>query len=189
MKFRNLIFIFLILFNINLKAQNFITEDEKPSKKEDNKDIKFSDRLIKGGDFYINFWGSVFEINVDPILGYKVNENLVVGTGIYFDYRQYSSTLKTTIFGGKLFGRYFFYKAFFVHSEFETLSLETKYFDVLNLYPNTNRFFYNGLYTGVGYNLSGIRNRGVTIMILYDLLYNENSIYDSPISFRFGINF
>jgi len=182
----NIIFVILFLFVAKLQAQeNFITDDENTNTEDSEKGIKFSERLVKGGNFYINFWGDVFEINVNPILGYKINENFLVGLGAFIDYQNSSYyQFNSTILGGKVFARYFIYKNFFTQAEFEKLRISLKY--------NTsqpNVYFYDGLYVGVGYNFGEYRNMGLTMMVLYDLLYNENSIYQSPISFRVGLNF
>ncbi len=189
--FRDKIYIIiaiLLLFVLKIQAQNnFITEDDNTDTKKHQKTNKLSDRLVEGGNFYINFWGDVFEINVSPILGYKVNNNFLAGVGLFVDY-QHSDYYKytATILGGKVFGRYFLYKNFFTQSEFERLRISFKY---NNIQTNSNTYFYDGLYVGLGYNLGEIRNSGLTIMIMYDLLYNDKSIYNSPLSFRIGINF
>jgi len=186
----NIIFILMFLFVSKIQAQddNFITDDENTTESDRSlKDNKFAERLVKGGNFYINFWGDVFEINVNPILGYKVNEDFLVGVGMFIDYQnsnyyQFSST----ILGGKVFARYFIYNNLFTQAEFEKLRISLKY----NYNSNANVYFYDGLYVGLGYNFGEYRNSGVTIMVLYDLLYNEeNSIYQSPISLRVGLNF
>lgn len=156
--------------------------------KSSNKNNKLLDKLYFGGNFGMQFGNETF-IDFSPLVGIRLSEKLSVGTGLIYNY--YSdkyNNYSTNIYGGRAFTRYYVLENVFLHTEFEALSLESKYFDYLQKYQNVNRFWSNNYLVGGGYFYKIGNRSGVSLMILFNLNESANSLYNNPI-FRMGFVF
>jgi hypothetical protein len=161
------------------------------------------DRMFFGGNFGLSF-GNTTSIIVSPITGVYITPRLAGGIGVRYEYfrNSYPGTVHydTHIYGGSVFGRYMIIKnmgeaigfggigtGLFVQSEYEMLSLESKWFDLTNPSPD-GRFLLHSVLVGGGlYQPIGSRS-GILITVLWNLNESHNSIYSNPI-IRFGFNF
>ena len=84
------------------------------------------------------------------------------------------------MYGGRVFGRYFFTDYLFGHAEYEYLNLEA--FDFLR-----RRVDVNSVLVGAGYFQRFSGNSGVTAMLLYNFTEDRYTPYTNPI-FRIGFN-
>ncbi|MFH2095053.1 MAG: hypothetical protein ABIJ16_05080 [Bacteroidota bacterium] len=155
----------------------------------------FGDRLFFGGGFGMNF-GTTTMIEVAPLIGYQLTDEITVGTGFTYKYisGQYvnGSTLyrfETTLYGGKAFANYMIAGKFFPHIEYEGLSLEKEYFDFAHGYPDDGRFWYHSILVGAGYYMPFKGRGGMYIIGLYNLNDSSNSPYGSPLIWRMGFTF
>ena len=182
---RNILVLSILLFFVssNLSAQN---RDKIP----------FSERIYFGGGFGLIF-GDITNIEVSPHVGYKITEDASVGVQLQYqflnaDYYYYGAHFKyqTTIYGAGPFARYMLGDRYFLMSELEFLSLEKKYFDVMNFYEDDNgRFVYTSVLVGGGiFQQTGDRS-GVYMALLYNINDSSNSPYSSPLIFRMGFSF
>ncbi|MBN2681444.1 MAG: hypothetical protein JXR58_02975 [Bacteroidales bacterium] len=182
---KKLFLIFLITLSISTIAQN-------------EQNTRFSDNLFFGGGLGLSF-GNMTNIEISPLVGYMLTEDFHAGLQIRYQYiranyyyNSYLYDFRTDIFGAAPFLRYFVLDEYYLISEFELLSLETEYFDVLNLYdnnPDKERFIYTGVFVGAGYAQRFSEKSMIYFSVLYNLNESSNSPYSSPLVVRTGINF
>jgi hypothetical protein len=147
----------------------------------------FWDKVYFGGNFGLNFGTNFTEVEVSPLMGYKLTDQLSVGIGgtyIYFKEKipQYNFSYETSIYGGNVFARYFFVENLFIYVETGALNLDVPQ----PFYPYTlHREWVQNLPIGGGYRSPIGENSSFMIMILYDIIDDPNSPYQNPI-FRVG---
>ena len=162
------------------------------------------DRIFFGGNFGLQF-GTVTLVEVSPQVGYYITPRLAGGAGIryefYKDSRDYFPFVpfQTHIYGGSIFGRYTLIKnlresiglsldsQIFVQTEYEILSLERKYFEVIpsgldGRFPLHSVLVGGGIFQPIG------GKSGLLLMALWNLNQTANSPYSNPI-IRIGFNF
>ncbi len=152
------------------------------------------DKLWFGGSvnlFWVNQRSySQFLFGLAPMVGYKVTDNLSFGPRIEIQYTSFkiqtgpnsAETLNNFNFGGFGFGRYKFFRKFFVHVE---SGITTQPFIRTNSAGNPEfvRELRQPVLAGLGYS-----EGGGELYILYD--FNDpqrNTRF--PIQFRFGLNY
>jgi hypothetical protein len=91
------------------------------------KELNFRERIFWGGNLGLQF-GNLTFIDVSPLVGYRFTDKISAGPGIsYMYYRENFrgfAPFSTTIYGGRVFGRYHFRPNMFGHAEYEVLNLE-----------------------------------------------------------------
>lgn len=138
-----------------------------------------TDRLFFGGDLGLLF-GTTTLIDVSPIVGIKVTENISLGGGPifqYYSFRTTSGTFETTTYGGRGLGRYYFSQQFFAHIEYQQLSLES-------IDRFTNQIRRVGVPVGLiggGYLQEIGGNTYINLQVLFDVINDINAPYASPI--------
>ena len=145
------------------------------------------DRTRLGGNFGFSF-GRVTYLEASPLLIYMVNERLQVGPGLTYIYLRSNVpnfTYSTSIFGGRLFGRYFVLPDAFLQTELEVLNLSVRNADFNGRYTITNPLVGGGYRIPLGRSGSGL---------FFTALYNLNHItnltpYPSPLIVRVGVAF
>jgi len=126
-------------------------------------------RWVLGGNFG-GFIGQVSFVQLNPMLGYKLTENLTTGVGLNYILAG-SQSVTMNIVGGSVWSRYKILPNLYVHSEFEHLQISAKILGN-EAYRATAPVFM----VGGGY-LQG--NFGVTV--LYDFIQDPDSPYQTPI--------
>jgi len=153
----------------------------------------FKSRIVIGGTFQVVTTNPV-TIDISPILGYRFNKDFHVAIGVTYRAR-FTSADSTYIrtnygrdeltYGYRAFANYTFWKAFFLHGEYERMNKEF----VITGTDNFERRWKPGLLAGIGstYTIKGKLKGNVSI--LYNFLHdNRQRIYQSPWVFRFGMN-
>ena len=196
-KTRNFLFHFFVVLcfisvDINLMAQG---------DKEDVAGKPFKERMVFGGDFWLQI-GTVTQIQIAPIVGYRVTNRLLYGLGPKYEYYRDNSTLgnfETIVYGGRTFFTYNVVNelnkvvpvglnmGLFLHSEYEALSLERKYFKLLEG-NNDNRFVLHSVFVGGGIFQPVGKKGAVQMVLLWNLNKDASSYYTNPI-FRVGFYF
>lgn len=170
---KNKIFILLILaFSFQTFAQDFISEDEETNEK--NTKPTFWERTYWGGEFGLMF-GSATSIVISPEMGYVLTKNLSVGGGIIFQYyKDNYSYYESTIYGGKVFSRFFIWKDLYAIGILEVVNL-----DQYNPYYNQNkdRYWFASPLIGGGYMQRFSEKGGVAVSLLFNLNNDINSPY------------
>ncbi len=173
-------------------------------------------RFFFGGDFWISFGTNAY-INISPLAGYRVTQNLSAGGGpIYIFEKNTYSYIDTTInnidyfrsykirtntYGGRVFLTYDLIRNLhqyipiglgniIVHLENELLNLETFYINPTNfkVYSSGNRIWIDDLLMGGGLRQPIGENSSIILMILWDVTGNEYSLHSNPV-IRIGFNF
>jgi hypothetical protein len=181
------VLILILLISYSLPSFSQFIGDEEPEYAEDETQTE-EKKLFFGGNLGLLF-GSYTYINLSPSVGYRVHPKLSTGAGIVFEYVNDKTTsypYETAIYGGKVFAQSVLFDHLILYAEDNFLSLEKKYYDAVNHYPETGRFMVQVPWVGGGiYNKMG--NGGVYAMILFNLNRTANSPYP-PYEFRIGFN-
>ena len=167
-----------------LLIQPLLSSEVFSQGEEDNlgvKDMKISDRIFYGGNLGLQF-GTITFIDASPLIGYRLTDKLSLGTGIsYMYYREKFpgfQEFSTSIYGGRLFGRYIIYKNLFAHTEYEVLNLES--FDINRRINVTN------ILVGGGYRQHLGGRAYLNLLALWNINETADSPYRNPI-IRMGI--
>jgi hypothetical protein len=143
------------------------------------------DRMFFGGNLGLQF-GDLTYIDVSPLVGYKITEQFHAGIGatyIYYKYNDYYGSYETSIYGGRIFSRYYPFENFFAHIEYEILNLEVPAgpSSANGNYENLVRDNINSLMVGGGYAQPLGGNAAMVIMLLFNLTEEPYSPYANPI--------
>ncbi len=175
---------FILVFTLLIAVlTSFAQIDDSTMLRKHEPKPKFWDKVFIGGGLGAQF-GEQTVINISPVVGYRITEKIHAGIGVtyeYFHYRRDFYDLETNIFGGSVFGRYYFTKNLFGHGEFEYLNLEA-----FDYYP-TRRVDVESLLAGGGYIQRFGQNSGILIMLLYNFTESQYTPYQNPI-IRIGVN-
>ncbi len=176
---KNYISIFSLFFALTLfKTEVYCQKNEQ--KPIENKRVERP--YFTGGNFGLQF-GSVTAIDVSPILGYRITENIAVGIGAtyqYFKDARYVPAISTDIYGGRLFARYYFFEKFFLHAEYEIINYEK-----ISIIPGTNnmlneRLWENNLFLGGGYRQLIGDFSSMHISVLWNFNQGPYSPFSNP---------
>lgn len=156
------------------------------------KDKPLKERLFFGGNLGLQF-GSATYIDVSPLLGYKITEKFSAGIGatyIYYDIKEsiyYGNGYETSIYGGRVFGRYLFMENLFAHAETEVLNMEVP--EIITGSSNYKLVRDNivSVMAGGGYAQPIGERSALVMMLLWNFTENQYSPYENPI-FRIGFN-
>lgn len=176
------IFLFVIGLNLSLTSYSQKTEDDdyaSQSKKTEapKQKIPFNERLVFGGNFG-GFFGAVSYVQINPMVGVKMNNWWVNGVGLNYIYTG-GRGVRQHVYGASVWSRAYAFKSVFVHTEYEQL-LRT----ASDQFGNNYRANVPVWLVGGGYQDNAGR-LGLSILILYDLIQDPNSPYTMPI-FRIG---
>ena len=199
-----LIFIFSFLFFGTIYAfaqtdttdsvtEQLLLSEEKNGSEDSEKQDKpsFRDRLFFGGNFGLQF-GNVTNIDISPLVGYKITPRFSAGIGLTYQYIRFNNyDYNTSVYGGRVFSRFIVTGPsaptnIFIHAEYETLNG-----DVFN--ANTQlieKAWVPAAFGGLGFiqSIGGRAAFGLTV--LYNLLYDpDRSFYGSPWVVRAGFTF
>ncbi len=146
------------------------------------------DRIYVGGNLGLQF-GTITNIEVSPVVGYRFTNDFSAGLGItYIYFKQEISgfeDFETNIYGYRLFARHNIQQQFYAMVEYENLSLER--FSVVDG-RNIEREWIPGMFLGGGYFQPIGSRAGFNIAALYNVLFDEDkSPYNSPWVFRVGV--
>ena len=155
----------------------------------------FKDRLYLGGNFSFNVGNRFTFIEVSPLVGYMLNQNVSVGLGINYLYYSRKLTnafngnelkVSSRVYGGRIFARHNILENYFVHAEFENVNTNVISFEK-NGRSGINREWVPGLFIGGGIFQPVFGRGGVNFTILYNLLHQElKSPYNSAWIIRAG---
>lgn len=165
---RQLLFVFVIvLLPQGLRAQG--ERDERP----------FVDRIWFGGNLGLLF-GTVTSIQVDPMVGYKVDPagRLMAGVGIsywHFKDNRFNPAWSFTGYGYRVFTRYRFIEQAFIHAEFLQMNVDGSRNELFG--PLDQRIWVPHLLVGGGYMQSVGGRAGIFVQVLFEVLQDPNSMF------------
>ncbi len=155
-------------------------------------------RWYYGGNIGFNFWNDYFYLGVYPLVAYKVTPKLSIGGKIGYAYisddrYEPAPALTTSNYGGSIFSRYRIIPQIYAHAEFAYWSYENvSSFNLINNSYDTERFWVPYLLLGGGYSQNIGPNVWLFVEVLFDVINDENSPYDSGdpfVSFGAGVGF
>ncbi len=192
MKFLKFLFIsfLILLLQKEVSAQIFRRDSTQSDRPSNTNQPSWRDKVRFGGNFGAQF-GSITFINVSPLVMYQVSDQAQIGVGVTYQYVRFSNTLLrnssgNSIFGGRVFTRYFLFPGIFAHGEYEVLN--NTYYDLLA--NELRRDWIPAGFVGGGYSQQVSGRAAFNVTILYNLLYEQyrsRSIYASPWVIRMGI--
>lgn len=153
---------------------------------EDNPPLK--DRMYFGGNFSLQF-GSLTFIDISPLAGVMLTDKFSTGLGATYQYLSFYRN-STSVYGGRLFGRYNITRSIFAHSEVEKLNTAYVIPGATSGQDRLVRDWVTGVFVGGGYFTPFGNRGGANITVLYNLTYdNRRSPYNEPYVIRVGFVF
>jgi hypothetical protein len=155
--------------------------------------VPLKERITIGGGLGLGFGSDQDFISVAPMIGYRVTERFLAGSGFTYRYTKFKffdPAIKLTDYGVNPFLRYTIFNNVFVQTEFEHLNFE---------YPTSPeesvRKTFNSFMAGGGFLQPMGDRASFFLMALYNFSYKEPgpndfySPYYSPLVLRAGFNF
>lgn len=143
--------------------------------------VPFSERIFTGGNLGFNIAQNYLFLDISPIIGYKITENLGAGVGLRYSLlKNLSSKDSWSNYGGSVFARYKIISQLFLHTEFEVL--QSYNYDPFSINYGDRALAYMW-FAGGGYATTG-GGLNFSLMLLYDLIDHINSPYQN--SYLFG---
>lgn len=157
----------------------------------------FTDNLFTGGNFGFTFGQSVAFIEIAPIVGKKITDNIALGIGptyryiyfrdIYHNYTLYD--MKINNYGFSVFGRYYFDSDYisvinnlFTHAEVEYNYMYYKFMAKdINVNDERGGIDFTNVYVGGGYKQPIGDFSSFNLLILWNLNETPFSPYPNPL--------
>jgi hypothetical protein len=126
------------------------------------------------------------------MIGYQFTERLQGGVGVTYIYYKvkdsyYNYSYETSIYGGRVFGRYYFLQSLFGHVEVEMLNMDVPAYDLNSATYDYVRDNITSVMVGGGYSQSLGGSAALYLMVLWNLTEEQYSPYQNPI-FRIGVS-
>lgn len=166
---------FRLIVLLSCFCSSLLPAQDGPSKPRDTRPL--SDRLWFGGGVGLSF-GTVTAIQLDPLVGYKVDQDGKFSVGLggsywYYQDNRFTPSISFSGYGYRTFARYRFIPQLFAHAEFLHLNVER--------YSLTNdavvRMWVPHLLVGGGYAQPLGGNSSIFFQVLFDVLQDPNSVY------------
>ena len=143
-------------------------------------------KIVVGSGFGFQF-GTITVIELSPEIGYKITDKLTAGVGFSYQYykdSRYVPAYESDIIGGSIFTRYYVYRDFFAHAEYQMLKYD--YMDWSS--GNKEEVTTDGVLIGGGYRQWIGKNIFSNLTMLFNINESLYYPYTSPI-FRVGVCF
>lgn len=172
-----------------IPAQDRNQRNEKPEQEEPDRKIFF------GGNFALMI-GSITNIEISPLVGYRLTPRLSAGAGITYAYYREKftgyNTYESHIYGGRIFASWLAIRdlnaliglpgrgGIFGYTEYEALNMDDNYRTTLLINSQSKREWFHNIYIGGGYKQPIGRNASLNIMVLWNLNQSPKLPYDNP---------
>jgi len=148
-------------------------------------------RVFFGGNLGLQF-GTITQIDVSPIVGYKVSPRFLPGVGITYSYysdKRYD--YKNTLYGAKVFAQFFVFNNIFAYSEIAPVNTSqlvvSSSVGQVSIYES-ERYWITNVLIGGGYSQPVSERSSINMMVLWDLNHSYRSPYTNPV-IRVGFQF
>lgn len=180
----------ILVFAMTFIASTCFGQSRHRNDENSLKGVPLKERIVVGGGLGLQFGSQVDIFSISPMIGYKVTEKFMAGTGLtyrYTKYKYYNPSIKLTDYGVSPFVRYTIFGGFFLHAEYEYLNYE---------FPQTQtestRKGFNSFLAGGGFVQPIGDKAAFYLLALYNFSYQsvqpgEYSPYPSPLILRGGI--
>lgn len=192
----------LLLFFLMMPAFVMAAGKEKQKDKKKEK-AEIPRRIYFGGNLGLQF-GTITDIMVSPMVGYRFTPRLNAGVGFTYEYYQdntWNPRYTTSLYGPRVFARYLAIASFsnilpvnynggiFLHGEYEALNMDENYFGNINPAPGEGgRFWMNSWLLGFGLRQPVSRTGSINFLILFYLGDDSYTPYSNPV-FRIEFSF
>lgn len=184
------------LFFSSIYAEDYALTKSTTSSAQTTQPPAAESKWYYGGTVGFSFWNDYFYLGVYPLVGYKVTPKLSLGAKIGYAYISDDSyeplpALNTSNYGGSIFSRYRIIPQLYAHAEFAYWSYENAINFTSQGY-DTERVWVPYLLLGGGYSQNIGPNVWLFAEVLFDVINDENSPYESGepfISFGAGVGF
>ena len=158
-------------------AQDSTDYVQKGPLKEQGETRPFKDRIWFGGGLGLNF-GSVTAIQIEPLVGYKIDQKgkFSVGTGFtywYFSDNRWVPKIEYNAYGYRLFSRYRVIQQAYLHGEFLHMNAER----YIGLREGVQRIWVPHMLVGGGYIQPIGARSSFTLQVLWEVMQDPNSVY------------
>ncbi len=197
------IFLLLLLLLLTPALALAGGDGSKKEKKKNKEKPALVKRVYFGGYMGLQF-GTITDIMLSPMVGYRFTPRLNAGAGFTYEYYQdnrYQPKYTTSLYGPRVFARYLVIASFsnilpinynggiFVHCEYEALNMDDNYFGTPNPSPGEGgRFWMNSVLLGGGLRQPISRTGSINFLILFYLGDDAYTPYSNPI-FRIEFSF
>ncbi len=176
---------------------------QRERKKEKKERPEITKRVYFGGNLGLQF-GTITDIMLSPMVGYRFTPRLNAGVGFTYEYYQdntWTPKYTTSLYGPRVFARYLVIASFsnilpvqynggiFFHAEYEALNMDDNYFGTINPTPGEGgRFWMNSWLIGGGLRQPISRTGSINFLLLFYLGDDTYTPYSNPI-FRLEFSF
>lgn len=180
----------LILLGLWATTSSLWSQDAARAAKRDTR--PFSERIWFGGGVGLSF-GTVTAIQVDPLVGYKLDQagKFSLGLGAsywYYQDNRFAPPINYSGYGYRTFTRYRVLEPLYLHAEFLHLNVER--YSVAD--DAIKRIWVPHVLVGAGYVQSLGGRSSIYFQVLFDVLQDPNSVYRSQgpiVSGGIGVGF
>lgn len=169
-------------------AQDYVQEPVPPPPPKVKKDPRsLMDRLYFGGGVSLMF-GTVTNLGVAPVVGYKIDQKGKLSSGIglnYFYFRddRFVPAFESSNYGWSLFSRYRVIPQAYLHAEYNVQN-----FEIYSPFADTfQRQWVPFLLVGGGYAQQLAGNSYLTFQVLWDVIQDIRSPYGAQPFFQAGV--
>jgi hypothetical protein len=166
--------LFLLSVSLAFSQGQDSTVAAPPPPQEEQEEAKPS-RVFYGGTLGVSF-GDYFRLSLQPMVGYYITPKLSGGVKAIYEYISDSRTAVDYTwhnFGGSVFTRYHLIPQAYAHAEFAYMSYDSP----------VDRYGVPFLLLGAGYVQRISANAGLYIEVLFDVLQDDKSPYESGTPF------
>jgi len=199
-KFMKYIFLFILLRIASVSFGQDGENEEYVDTSPQEPPYSFKEHLYTGGNFGFSISGGLMYLEISPLLGYKINENLSMGISSKYVYIGPVNKTNNLIqsykyYGGGVFSQYKITESLAAILEYQLLNVE-------NVDPNSSKFrdrvLSNSLLLGGGYRSEVLGGVNINLYLLYDVIDDVNSPYrynyifgpnNIPIIYRLGFTY
>lgn len=198
MRFRKILMFWLLALALVATASSAAfgqkSSHKKGKKKKDEYSLK--SHLWYGGNFGLGFngylGGSIFSLELSPMVGYKIWGPFSAGPRLGFQYSSFKEqgikAVNLFSFEPGLFARARIYGPIFAHLEAanEYAQYPDYYDPAINTYTKATSQYFNQ-YIGLGYNTGSSTGGGTELLVLYNVAAAQDPNYPyAPFNLRFG---
>ena len=140
---------------------------------------ELSPKFILGGSFGLQL-GTITQIEVSPVVGWKLLDHLHAGVGaryLFFNDSRYD--ISQSVYGGNAWFRLIVVQPLFLQAEYEILSVDE--FDYTSMRYTGNRDLVEGMLVGAGYRQEFGKRSAVNMILLWNLELQPETPYANPI--------
>ena len=148
------------------------------------KEKPMAERFVFGGNFQIHIDENT-SIDISPEISYRINKQFDIGVGgtyrLNVTTKEIANNIKEKqVIGTRAFAEHLLFKSFWFHGELEGLKASFEE-------TQSNKWHYSIL-AGIERRFAISGNLQGQLSILYNFSYQNNPLYNSPWTFRFGFN-